>query len=178
MPNNLLLTGPPGIGKTTIIRKVVQILGPRAGGFFTEEVRQKGKRIGFRLVTLDGNVAWLARANWPSHYRVGRYGVDVEALEQVGVQAIWKVLVHNDVIIVDEIGRMELASAAFVRAVDAAMYSSKPLVATIMSKSHPTATLFKSRSDVELWTVTMDTRDRLPSRVLDWITQRLPRQGT
>ena len=173
MPNNLLLTGPPGVGKTTIVRKVVDALGPRAGGFYTEEVRHQGKRVGFRLVTLEGKRAWLARVGLSSRYRVGRYGVDIDALERVGVTAIQHALASSDVIIIDEIGRMELASAAFVRVVDAAMDSVKPLVATIMSKPHPTATLFKTRSDVDLWTVTRENRDYLPQQVIAWVEAHL-----
>ncbi len=173
MPNNLLLTGPPGVGKTTIVRKVVDALGPRAGGFYTEEVRHQGKRVGFRIVTLEGKRAWLARVGLSSRYRVGRYGVDIDALERVGVTAIQHALASSDVIIIDEIGRMELASAAFVRVVDAAMDSVKPLVATIMSKPHPTATLFKTRSDVDLWTVTRENRDYLPQQVIAWVEAHL-----
>lgn len=173
MPNNLLLTGPPGVGKTTIVRKVVDALGPRAGGFYTEEVRHQGKRVGFRLVTLEGKRAWLARVGLSSRYRVGRYGVDIDALERVGVTAIQHALASSDVIIIDEIGRMELASAAFVRVVDAAMDSVKPLVATIMSKPHPTAILFKTRSDVDLWTVTRENRDYLPQQVIAWVEAHL-----
>ncbi len=173
MPENLLLTGPPGIGKTTIIRTVARALGARAGGFYTEEVREEDRRVGFRIVTLDGQTAWLARIGLGSRYRVGRYGVDIRALENVGVGAIHRALAFRRVLIIDEIGRMELYSPAFVQALTAAFDSPKPLVATIMDRPHPSALLFKTRGDVIMWAVTHQNRSQLPARVLEWVQNRL-----
>ena len=85
----LLLTGRPGVGKTTLVKAVVEALGERAGGFYTEEIRGPGGRKGFRLVTLDGQEAVMAHVNLRGKGRpqVGRYGADVEAIERVGVAA-------------------------------------------------------------------------------------------
>jgi len=169
---NLLLMGRPGIGKTTIIRRVAEALGDRAGGFYTEEVREHGRRVGFRIVTLTGEVAWLARVGLRSPYRVGRYGVDVVGLEKVGVASLRQALETKDVIIVDEIGRMELYAPAFRHVVSAALDSPKPLVGTIMAKRHPWADTVKARDDVELWEVTEHNRDGLPDRILEWLKMR------
>ncbi len=168
MPNTLLLTGRPGVGKTTIIRRVIERLGPLVGGFYTEEVREEGRRIGFRIVTVEGTRVWLARRGWPSPYRVGAYGVDVRALEQVGVPAIWEALKHRTGVVVDEIGRMELFSSAFREAVLAAVESAKPFVGTIMLKPHPWADTLKARSDVLVWRVDPEHRDELPDAVVAW----------
>ncbi len=177
MPNTLFLTGPPGVGKTTVIRRVVERVGPRAGGFYTEEVRQGGKRMGFRLVTLAGERAWLARRGAESPYRVGAYGVDVAALDAVGVPAIWEAIHHKEIIIVDEIGRMELFSRAFKEAVLAAIASVKPFLATVMLKPHPWVDPLKFRPDVVVWTVTRDNRDGLPERILRWLESHVEDQG-
>jgi nucleoside-triphosphatase len=69
---NLLLTGLPGVGKTTVVRKVLNLLPPnfKAGGFFTEEVREGGERMGFQIVTTDGQRAWLAQKGFSRHTKL------------------------------------------------------------------------------------------------------------
>jgi len=177
MPNNLLLTGRPGVGKTTIVRKVIVQLDGQAGGFYTEEVRERGKRVGFRIVTLDGETAWLARVNMPSSFRVGRYGVDVQGLERVGVPAIRRALASRRVVIIDEIGKMELFSPAFMQVTMEVLDAWKPLVGTVMLKSHPWVNAVKRRADVVVWEVTESNRDEMPNRVLDWLAERLPKEA-
>src|SRR5579885_397610 len=85
MAEVLVLTGRPGVGKTTLIRRLADALGSRAGGFYTEEIRQGGRRVGFRLVTLDGEQAVLAHVGWRDRpHRVGRYGVDIAVVDRKG----------------------------------------------------------------------------------------------
>lgn len=163
----ILLTGPPRIGKTTIIRRVAERLGERAGGFYTEEVRSGGERIGFRIVTLDGQQAMLSSVRFPGPPRVGKYGVDVATFERVGVQAIWEALARAQIVVIDEIGKMELFSAAFREAVLAALDSPMPVVGTILSKPHPWADALKARPDVRLVLVTVENRDRLVQDLLN-----------
>src|SRR5437879_4315569 len=91
MPERLqkiLLTGRPGCGKTTLIKRVVKNLSLRAAGFYTEEIRDRGIRVGFSLVTLDGNQAVLAHVDFKTPERLGKYGLDLSALETVGVRAV------------------------------------------------------------------------------------------
>jgi NTPase len=82
--NVLLLTGAPGVGKTTVLRKVAGFLpGKVLGGFYTDEIRVGGSRRGFRIVTFDGRERVMARVNLRSPHRAGRYGVDIEAIDAV-----------------------------------------------------------------------------------------------
>ena len=173
MGKTLLLTGHPGIGKTTIIRKVIRTLGDRAGGFYTEEIAGAGGRKGFRLVTLDGEETILAHKDVRGRKtsRVGRYGVDVHALDRVGVAAIQRAMVENKIVIVDEIGRMELLSHAFRDAVMLAIMSPSPVLGTIMVKPHPEADAFKTLAQVTLWEVNQRTRNSLSDKVMAWLRQ-------
>ena len=84
----LLLTGPPQCGKTTVVRRVVARFSGRAAGFYTREVRQGGRRVGFEIVTLDGETAWLSHVDFPGPLRVGKYGVDLEGLHRIGLAAL------------------------------------------------------------------------------------------
>src|SRR3990170_8149394 len=106
----ILLTGRPGCGKTTLIREVVRSLDVPAGGFYTEEVRAAGRRLGFDLVTLDGRRACLASVNSRSRLRVSRYGVELAALDGLGTEAIRSGIAGASLIVIDEIGKMELHS--------------------------------------------------------------------
>ena len=176
MPSNLLLTGRPGIGQTTVIRKVAERLGAQAGGFYTEEVREGRRRVGFQVVTLDNRRAWLAHVRMRSRYRVGRYGVDLDGFERLIIPTLQQALVHKRVILLDEIGPMELLSTTFVQLVSELLDNERPFIATIMAKQHPWADAVKAREDVELWEVTLANRDGLPDQVLHWL-QRLGGTG-
>jgi len=108
-----LLTGRPGTGKTSLIRQVLAGIKGKTGGFYTEEIRSRGIRQGFRLVTLDGQSAILAHIDIHSRYRVSKYGVDVDSLDRLGVSALRQAAKECDLVIIDEIGKMELFSANF-----------------------------------------------------------------
>jgi nucleoside-triphosphatase len=171
MARILLLTGRPGVGKTTVIKAVAQVLDKRADGFYTEEIRERGQRQGFRLLGLRGEQATLAhvryqKRGWPC---VGRYGVDVDALEQVGVATLERALAQGSVVVVDEIGKMELFSEAFKAATLAALDGAAPVIATVMARPHPWVDALKVRPGVTLWQVTVENRDQLPARVLAWV---------
>src|SRR5512135_918145 len=128
----LLVTGAPGVGKTTLIRAVLAALRKRAGGFVTEELREEGKRVGFRVCSLDGSTAILAHVRATRGPRVGRYQVDVPAFEAVGVSALEAATRDADLIVVDEIGKMELHSRRFMDALETALRSWKPILGTVL----------------------------------------------
>lgn len=172
MGRMLLLTGRPGVGKTTVIQKVADTLPDQAGGFYTQEIRDSsGRRQGFRLVTLDGEEAVLAHTDLrgPEHPQVSRYGVDVEAIEKVGAKAIREAITSDKVIIIDEIGKMELYCEAFKKAVSEAIESPSPVVATITRGSRAWTDELKAREKSEVWEVTVDNRDVLPTEVRRWL---------
>jgi nucleoside-triphosphatase len=173
MGRTLLVTGRPGVGKTTVIRTVVAQLGKSAGGFYTEEIRQGGRRTGFRLVALDGTTGTLAGVNISSPYRVGKYGVHLHDLERVGVEALRRAVQRPEVsvVVVDEIGKMELFSSAFRETVQAALDSPKAVLATVMEGSQPWVDAIRTDPGVTLVEVTVANRQTLPGQILSWLLQ-------
>ena len=171
MGRALLLTGRPGVGKTTVIRRVVAGLGTGVGGFYTDEIRERGQRTGFRLVTLDGEAGILAGVHVSSPHRVGRYKVHLDDLEQVGVKAVLRAVEQPDVtlVVIDEIGKMELFSAAFRKAVLAALESAKAVLATVMARPQPWVDAIKARPEVTLLEVTQANREAVPEQILRWV---------
>jgi nucleoside-triphosphatase len=111
----VLLTGRPGCGKTTLIKRVVNELALSVGGFYTEEIRQRGERVGFKVITLDGEEAVLAHVNLNTEQRVGKYGLDLHALERIGTEAIRMAVRARQLVVIDEIGPMEIKSRIFLR---------------------------------------------------------------
>ncbi|GMQ90266.1 MAG: hypothetical protein BMS9Abin10_0623 [Gammaproteobacteria bacterium] len=127
----LLLTGPPGIGKTAAIRRVAEgLAGRRLGGFYTDEIRVQGQRQGFRLLTFDGRETVIAHIRHPKTYRVGKYGVDVSAIDAI-VEGALGLDEQIDLYLIDEIGKMECLSRRFVSAMGKVLQVDKPVVATI-----------------------------------------------
>jgi nucleoside-triphosphatase len=171
----LLLTGRPGVGKTTVVRQVAEQLGRRPGGFYTDEVREggasKGDRRGFRAVTFAGETWPIADVDRRKPPRVGRYGVDVAAIDRLAT------LLRPDrevaVYIIDEVGKMECLSSRFVEATRELLDSGLLVVATVGQKGAGFIADIKRRPDVELWEVTRQNRDDVPARVLGWVEQRL-----
>lgn len=161
MKTAYLVTGEPGAGKTTLVRQVVSTMRMRAGGFYTEDLRADGHRDGFRIVTLDGRAALLAQADYPGAVQVSKYGVDLAELECVGVSAIRDAMERGHVIIVDEIGRMQLFSRAFRQTILEALRQGHPLLGTVMRGRNPYADRIRRDPHVELLTLTPDNRQEL-----------------
>jgi len=161
----VLLTGRPGCGKTTLVKRVVKNLSQRAAGFYTEEIRDGGIRVGFRLVTLEGDEGVLAHIDFKTSERVGKYGLDLSALEAVGVTAIREAMQATRLIVIDEIGPMEIRSVGFRAAVNDALDSELPVLATIFSRSLPFTDAIKSRPDVVLIEVSLNNREQLVAQL-------------
>jgi len=171
MGHTLLLTGRPGVGKTTVIKAVAELLCERAGGFYTEEIRGPGGRKGFRLVTLDGQETVMAHISLRGRGRprVSRYGVDVGAIEQVGVAALRRAMQKQQVVIVDEIGKMELFCGLFKEAVLQAVGGPYTVVATVMAKHNPWVDGLKALPHIEVWEVTVRNRGKMAEQVIEWL---------
>ena len=168
-PKALLLTGPPGSGKTTLIQQAVERLEGKAGGFYTREIRENGTRVGFEIVTLEGGRAVLSHVRFRSPHRVGRYGVDVEALERVGVAALRRATRSGLVVVVDEIGKMELCSEVFREAVWEALEQGERLLGVVMLAPHPWADGIKRDARVRVLMVTRGNRDAVLQEMIDWL---------
>jgi len=167
----LLITGAPGIGKTTLIRKVVGHLDWPVSGFYTQEIRERGSRVGFSLNLLSGPVLTLSHVSIRSPHRVGKYGVDVAGFEAAACPEIEAGLSQGALIVIDEIGKMELFSEKFRRTVLRVLKSPCPLLAAILQKSHPFTDPLKARLDVEVIEVTAANRERLVDVVLEKLGQ-------
>jgi nucleoside-triphosphatase len=162
----LLVTGSPGVGKTTVLLRVVEALKARGysvGGMVSREVRSCGKRVGFEVLDLaDGRRGWLAHVSQKSGPQVGKYRVNLEDLNGIGAHAIVKAVDRCDVIAIDEIGPMELFSEKFKEAVKRAVESGKVVVGVVHWKA--TDRLIeevKVREDTEIITVTSENRNTL-----------------
>lgn len=169
MKRALLLTGQPGTGKTALIREALARTKIEGGGFYTEEIRTAGMRQGFRIVTLDGQEATLAHVSTSSPYRISKYRVDIDSLNRVGVSALRQAIRERDLIVIDEIGKMELLSPQFREAVTQAIESGKKLLGTIVLNPHRFADKIKRHPEVEVLLVTRDKRTEIMKQVLDWL---------
>jgi nucleoside-triphosphatase len=161
----ILLTGPPRCGKTTIVNKVVARFRGRATGFYTREVREAGLRVGFEIVTLDGRTAWLSHVDFPGPYRVGKYGVNLENLHRVALPAL-EYVPGIDLMVVDEVGKMECLSRQFVEAMERLWAAPVPLLITVAEKGGGYIQQVREKEGAALLTVTAANRDELPDRIL------------
>ncbi len=174
----LVLTGAPGVGKTTVIAKTVSALrgkGVFVGGTFTREVRKDNVRVGFEVVDVAAaRVGWLASVNQLEGPQVGKYRVNLSELEAIGVQAIEAAIAAADVVVIDEIGPMELFSEKFKVAAQKALESVKPIVAIVHLKTRDQLGIdAKSRGDAEVYMVTEQNRNTLPEVLVPKILRLL-----
>jgi nucleoside-triphosphatase len=169
MKQAYLLTGPPGVGKTTLIKEAITAIEQRAGGFYTREMRSQGVRQGFEIVTLDGASAILASVDFHGPHRVSKYGVMVDNMDNVGVAALRRAIKECDTVVVDEIGKMELFSPAFREAVLEALDSGKKLLGTIMLAPHPWADRIKQDPRVEVVMVSRANHQQVAQELLAWL---------
>lgn len=169
MAKVLLLSGKPGTGKTSLIKEAIDRVKIEAGGFYTQEIRSAGVRQGFKIITLDGKEAILAHINISSPYQVSKYNVDIDSLNEVGISAVQQALKQNDLIVIDEIGKMELLSLQFQEVVLQAIQSGKKILGTVMFTSHPFADEVKRHPEVTTLVVSGTNRNEVLNEILAWL---------
>ena len=171
---HLLLTGKPGVGKTTLIEKLIVVLRKiyphiQITGFITKEVRSQSSRIGFNIHTLDGQRGLLARVEpikQGQKYQVGKYFVELEDLETIGISSLRK---SADIIILDEIGKMELFSQVFRETLKLILDGKTKIIGSIAWYDTPLIRKIKESSNVEVQVVTRQNRDNILKTLLDQI---------
>ena len=178
MPNNFLITGRPGSGKTFVIEQVMSILrerGFRAGGLYCPEIREGGVRVGFKIIDImTGEERILAHVRQREGPQVSKYRVNVANVDELSKAAIGRALREADFVVIDEIAPMETYSEGFKRSVLDALDSPKPLLAVIHQR---TRTGFiggvKARDDIKIFEVMQGTRARLSEQLTELVAEAL-----
>ena len=178
MKRLIFVTGCPGIGKTSVLLRVVDTLkarGCKVGGMISREVRERGVRVGFEIVDFHGGQrGWLAHVNEFAGPQVGKYHVNLGDLDAIGANSIFNATTDSDIIVVDEIGSMELLSPEFKRAVEQAIGSNKPVVGTIHFRARdPLINSIKVREDAEILEVTYGNRENLHNVIINKVVHFL-----
>ncbi|MEA2104442.1 MAG: NTPase [Candidatus Cloacimonadota bacterium] len=173
MKNNILITGFPNIGKTTLMQKVREKLTCKIGGFITYEKFVKGTRTGFYIEDFSGNRMTMADINLDSPYQFAQYGVSIDAFEKIGIPALYEAQKNADIILIDEIGTMESFSDEFCTLLIEVFNTPKPLLATIKKKDSVLTSTLKNREDVLLFNLTTENRNLLVGKILEKVEKNL-----
>jgi nucleoside-triphosphatase len=177
LPLRVFLTGIPGVGKSTVVRKVAERIqqdGVKVGGMTSADLRSGSARVGFEIRDLmTGRVGVLAHVNQTTGPRIGKYRVKSQDLDKLGAEAILAAITYADLIVIDEVGPMELTSRRFKDAVQAALACSKSLLGTVHRNAQdPLIQAIKTDRSVEVIEVTNENRDSLPRVLLERLMTR------
>jgi nucleoside-triphosphatase len=164
-----LLTGSPGSGKTTAIQKIVSRLSCEAGGFYTEEIREGGRRTGFALITLDGRSGVLAHVRIRGIPRIGKYGVDLSVMDGIAVDCLTRAMAEKDIVIIDEIGPMELLSKRFREVVMQVLESDVLVLGSIVRRRTDFTDAIKRHPSVRVVEIDRANREQIPADIVEWI---------
>ena len=173
MTKNLFIAGTRGVGKTMLLREVTLAKKARIGGFYTEHIMSGRMRKGFMMRTFDGQERMLAAKGLKSPHQLGKYGVDLNALENVGVPALKLALESKDLIVIDEIGSMEMMSERFRMTLLECLTSTKPILATIRASSQPFSDQVKEFADTQTLLLTKSNYASVKQQVRKWIETHL-----
>lgn len=157
----VLIIGKPGIGKTTLIKRIALLVPKESfGGFFTEEIKLEGERLGFKIANFDDKLGIMSHVKYKNN-KVGRYGVDIETLDRIGVSAIESALKNNKLVVIDEIGKTELFSIKFQEIIKQVFDSNISILATIHQHKHPFTDGIKNRKYIGLIEITSENREKV-----------------
>ncbi len=166
---NILLTGKPGVGKSTIIQKVIESLGvDRTAGFWTMEIRVRNQRVGFSIQTVDGVVGTLAHVDNDRGPRVGKYTVSIEHIDEVAIPSMERARNAGKIIIIDEIASMELKSPQFAPEVKRCL-DTKRVLGTLQERPGSFQDEVRMRTDIRIIEITHENRDQIPAQVLSML---------
>jgi len=175
------ITGMPNVGKTDTLIKIIKSLeehGYTVEGMITEPIIKKKKRVGFYVKDWQTQEKEIfAHLDYETKEKVGNYGVDTDALEKIGVPAIEKAILDEEIniIVIDEIGKMEMLSEKFCEMVTAALDSDKPIIVTLHKKSRtPLLQDVRRRDDIRILEVTPVNRNLLPYKIEKIMEEKLP----
>ncbi|OQX90667.1 MAG: hypothetical protein B6D58_09775 [candidate division Zixibacteria bacterium 4484_95] len=168
MKTNILITGPPGCGKSTLIEKVINRIEEPVTGFFTREIKERDRRVGFSINTLDGREGILANKSIRSEYRVGKYGINIEDIDTIAVPSLIP-KGKDEIVVIDEIGKMECFSDLFKKTLIQVLDSPNCVIGSIALRGDSFIQGIKNRDDVQVSNVTPETRDSLVEEILDSI---------
>jgi len=166
MTKNILITGKPACGKTTLIREILKELNFKADGFYTSEIRKGKERLVFEIISLDGKRGILAHKDLKSKFNVSKYGVNIEDLDRIGTESVLKAIREKKICVIDEIGGMEILSRKFREAVEKVLNSQIPVLGTITLKSNPFCDTIKQRKDTKVFYLTRENREKVKKEVL------------
>lgn len=165
MVKNIFVTGSPGCGKTSLVIEIIKELNLDAGGFYTAEIREGGIRKGFKITTLDGKEGILAHQNIKSPHKVNKYKVNLKDLEEVGVKSILETLKEEKLVVIDEVGNMEMKSEKFKKAVLIALDSKNKVLGTIKLTPNPFTDKIKNRIDAKIFYLTRENREKIKKEI-------------
>ncbi|MBW2170611.1 MAG: AAA family ATPase [Deltaproteobacteria bacterium] len=152
------MTGPPRCGKSTLMEKLIERIEKPTIGFFTRQITERGQRVGFSITTLDGKEGVLAHVNMKGRFRVGKYTVNLLDIDQIAVPSMLP-STPDDVVVVDEVGKMECFSPIFKQVLMKLLDSDHQVIGSIAEKGDKFIQEIKARDDVLLFNVSAKNRD-------------------
>jgi nucleoside-triphosphatase len=167
MGKAIFLTGSPGSGKTTAIQKVLSRLPRNANGFITKEIREGGKRKGFKIITMDGAEDILAHIELRDVPRIGKYGVNLDAMETLGVNSLQCAMEKRTLAVVDEVGPMEILSQSFRKVLLELLNREVETLGTIVKRSRPFTDKIKALPNVIVLEIHPGNRDRMVEHLVE-----------
>lgn len=163
---NIFITGKPRCGKTSLIKEIIKELKLDAGGFYTSEIREEKARAGFEIRSLRGKKGVLAHKHFKSPVRVSSYKVNIKDLEEIGVGSILEALRKNKIIVVDELGKMEMKSSKFKQTVLVALNSESKVLGTIKLTPGSFTDKIKKRKDVKIFHLTKQNKEEIKKKII------------